>query len=168
MGGYPKNIKSIDPKKMIMVLDGDSQWQFFPATKSLSVWQAGDQVVIEKKEGRFSLYRAINKTRKDEEAGVVPINAPSDISKSKYGQAEEYTNLGVEIKIKDAVNERIWLVDGSKWDMYNPMLGVPGFWGIGDAVIVTRRFLESMSKIYEMQNVKTGITLIAVFLGYEQ
>jgi len=168
MGGDPKNIKSIDPQ--IMTLDDDSQWQFFPATKLLSAWRAGDQVVVEKKEGKFSLYRVINKTRKNEEAGVVPIRTPGDLSKSlgKNGSAEEYTNLNTEIKIKDAVNERIWLADNSKWEMYNPALGVPGFWEIGDAVIVSRRVAKSLSKMYEMLNVKTGVTLIAVFLGYEQ
>lgn len=116
------------------------------------------------------MYRAINKTRNNEEAGVVPINPPGDLSKSlgKNGSAEEYTYLGEEIKIKDAVNERIWLADNSKWEMYNPALGVPGFWEIGDAVIVSRRVAKSISKMYEMQNVKTGVTLIAVFLGYEQ
>lgn len=168
MGGYPKSIKFIDLQKMI--LDDDSQWQFFPATKLLSAWRAGDQVVVEKKEGKFSLYRVINKTRKNEEAGVVPIGIPGDISKSlgKDGLAEEYTNLNTEIKIKDAVNERIWLADDSKWEMYNPALGVPGFWEIGDTVIVSRRVAKSISKMYEMLNVKTGVTLIAVFLGYEQ
>ena len=168
MGGDPKSIKSIDPQKMI--LDDDSQWQFFPATKLLSAWQKGDQVVIEKKEGKFSLYRAINKTRKNEEAGVVPINPPGDFSKSlgKDGSAEEYTNLNTEITIKNAVNDWVWLADNSKWQMYNPALGVPGFWEIGDAVIVSRRVAKSISKMYEMLNVKTGVTLIAVFLGYEQ
>ena len=161
----PLKIKSINSKGM--TLEDDSQWQFFPATKSLSAWRVDDQVVIETKGGIFSLYRAINKTRKNDETGVVQINASDDIGKS-LDSTEEYSNLNREITIKDAVNDWIWLADDSKWQMYNPALGVPGFWEIGDMVIVSRRVAKSMSKMYEMLNVKTGVTLIAVFLGYEQ
>ncbi|MCX5668914.1 MAG: hypothetical protein NTX89_02170 [Candidatus Omnitrophica bacterium] len=161
-------IKSINSK--VMTLDDDSQWQFFPATKSLSAWRVDDQVVIEMKGGIFSLYRAINKTRKNDETGVALINASSDISKSlgNDGSAEEYTNISMEITIKDVSLDLIWLRDGSKWQMYNPALGVPGFWEVGDPVIVTRRIAIKISKIYEMLNIKTGVTLMAVFLGYEQ
>ena len=167
MGGDPKKINSIDSQKMI--LDDGSQWQFFPATKLLSAWRIGDQVVVEKKEGKFSLYRAINKTRKNEEAGVVLISSPSGISEPVGNEgSEEYTNLNTEITIKDASLDLIWLRDGSKWQMYNPALGVSGFWEIGDPVIVTRRIAIKISKIYEMLNIKTGITLMAVFLGFEQ
>jgi len=82
-----------------------------------------------------------------------------------YDSAEEYTNTGMEITIKDASLDLIWLRDGSKWQMYNPALGVPGFWEIGDPVIVTRRIAIKISKIYEMLNIKTGVTLMAVFLA---
>lgn len=44
------SIEYIDPYKMRF--DDDSEWQFFPATKLLSAWRIGDQVVVEKKEGK--------------------------------------------------------------------------------------------------------------------
>ena len=162
------HIKSIDPQKM--VLDDDSEWQPLPSLEFSSSWKIGDEIVSEKKGERFSLWRLINNTRK-QETGAVPINAPGDISKSlgKSGSEEEYTNLDKEIKIKKASGELIWLKDDSKWQMYNPTPWDPGLWEVGGAVIVTQRAKKSMeSKLYQMENVETRKSLMAIFLGYER
>jgi hypothetical protein len=155
------HIKSINPQKM--TLDDNSEWQPLPGLGFSLLWKVGDEVISEKKEGKFSLHRLSNKTRK-EEIGAIPIKT-REISKSL---GKEDANLNMEIKIKDTSDELIWLEDGSKWQMYPPTAGDPGPWDIGDVVIVIRGVSKSMSKIYQMKNVKTGIALMAVLLGCER
>jgi len=158
-------INYIDSKKM--KLSDNSEWLFWPGMEPSLSWKVDDQVK-RGAEGKFSI-KFINITRKNEEAGVFPISASGEIEKTlgKDGSAKEYANINTEITIKNASGELIWLQDGSKWQMYNPALGDPGSWEIGDMVIVTWRVAKSMSKTYEMQNVKTGKALIAIFLGHE-
>jgi len=164
------NIKSINPQKM--VLNDDSEWQPLPGLEFPSSWKTGDEIIHHKKEGRFSslLYRVTNNT-KNQEAGAIPVSSGDDIRKSlgKSGAAEEeYANLNVDIKIKKAAGDLIWLQDDSKWQMYNPTLHDPGPWENGDVVIVTRRVAKSVSKKYEMKNVATGKELMAIFMGHEK
>jgi hypothetical protein len=166
--GEPLYIKFIDSQKM--VLSDNSEWLFWPGMEPLSPWKIGDQISKKEKEGKFSIYRMINITRQKQEAGVYPVGAPEDISKSlgPSGSEKEYTNLGVEIKIKKASDDLIWLEDDSKWQMYNPTLRDPGPWEVGDMVIVTRLAEKSMSKRYQMKNLQTERSLMAVFMGYER
>ena len=162
-------IKFIDSKKMI--LSDDSEWLFWPGMEPPSPWQIDDQIDKKEKEGKHSVCRMINITRQKQEAGAYLNSTSGDIKKS-LGPSDsegEYTNLDKEIRIKKAEGELIWLKDDSKWQMYPPALEDPGPWEVGDAVIVTQRVKKSAeSKLYQMENVETRKSLMAIFLGYER
>lgn len=168
--GEPLYIKSIDSQKM--ELSDDSEWQPLPGLEFPLSWKIGDKITHHSKEGRFAsvLRRIINET-KNEETGAIPIKALDDLRKSlgKNASEEDYPNLDVEIKIKKAESDLIWLQDDSKWHMWSHLPRDPGAWEVGDRVIVTRHITKSKeSKLYQMENVQTKKTLMALFLGYER
>ena len=161
----------------MMLKDDDDRILEFPMrlTPPPTGWMVGDTVVIEpvgarRKGEEKVLHKVINKSKK-QKAGVIWSNLPDNIKKSLdlSKSKEEYTNTDVEIRINKALGELIWLKDDSKWHMWPHLPRDPGPWEAGDTVIVTRRVKKSAErKLYKMENVETGKSLMAIFLGYER
>ncbi len=168
----PIKIKSIDSRKMI--LDDSSEWQFLEATPPPSTWQGGDQVIIGKMEGRFkskSMYKVVNKTRKDQDrpavylGGGISKSQTIEINKSWEGYPDERLNRNMRVRdlLEDGCVE---LEDGSVWQLTGLTQSQTGDWSPGQLVCVSKS--ASGVKTYRMKNLTIDRDFIVVFMGFRE
>ena len=168
----PLSIKSIDSQGMI--LEDGSQWQFLGATPPPLSWQAGDQVVINRREGGIkseTMYGVVNKTRGDQDRSAVYLGG--DISKDHVIEIkkswEGYPNerLDRNMRVKDLGEEGcVELEDGSAWQLTGLTYSETGDWSPGQLACVSRN--TAGVKTYRMKNVTIDKTFIVVFMGFRE
>lgn len=178
MNEYPNqnkqlNINFIDPQKMS--LEDNSSWQFLDATPPPSTWQAGDQVVIEKTEGRFqskSMYKVINKTRKDQDRPAVylggGISKEQIIEINKSLKDYPVERLDREWRIERLLEDgSILLEDRSVWQLTGLANKDMGEWDIGQVVRISKG--SSGLRTYHMENLDINRPpFIVSFLGFQK
>ena len=167
-------IESIDSKRTtIVVKKGDSKLQFYAMFSAPLSWADGDQVYEPEGKGKGSsdiLFMLKNKTK----GGQVDahLTGKSGVFAKSFNQGEseseeEYTDLNKKKGIKyidGSDGSLVWLNDDSKW----VATALTGSWAIDDVLVVTKAAEKSKANLYTWTMDKTGHTVLAKFMGYEE
>lgn len=172
-------IKSINSKEML--LDDDSKWQFLDKSLAPLLWEVGNQIVIEKREGKFSdvCYIIINKTKKDQK--ICAVYGKDNISKEKkneinksllepvsYPAAYPEERLNMPLSIKKLLEENsVQLVDNSVWILTDWANSDVSKWETGQIVCVTKGMSRLRKYYMENLNVK-GNSFIVQFSRFQE
>ncbi len=176
MSEYPNlnkrlNIKSINAKTMS--LEDGSKWQFLPNMAPPESWGSGDEVVVEKIEGKFQsnvLHRVINKTKKNQDrsavyqGGGISKSQIIDINKSLKAYPDE--RLDRELEIEKLLDDGcILLSDQSVWQLSGIASKRTGDWTAGQSVKISKG--TSILKTYNVKNLDINKTMLGNFVGFQ-
>ncbi len=176
MSEYPNlnkrlEIKSINTKTM--VLEDSSKWQFLPNMAPPESWGSGDEIVVEKIEGRFQsnvLHRIINKTRKSQDRSAVyqggGISKEKIVEINKSLKAYPDERLDRELDIEKLLNDGcILLSDQSVWQLSGIASRSAGDWTAGQSVKISKG--TSILKTYNIKNLDIKKTMLGNFVGFQ-